>query len=363
MIPGNWPTTTFKRAMSVTDLLIKMKPKKRSHDASPLLERNVGALGVNKRRLRHISMAVGLVSFAMLLVLFKFWNHLHLITDRIPVPNISQQPLKQNNNTKPKKVVEPTFRVELQLSDDPSKFLHKPNTLMDTCRIMPQCFSHSKSFGDLTKCQETVDLTMRHYDSGLLIETSPDGVEEVVGFLSALPVRRQNHIFIFFYNVCIDSSRRRKGLAKKLLTDFVDKYVGITNWPRDRIFLALDVDLRTPVAVGALSLYLKLGYVRWIEPCKSVAENDVSNVINPPYRQRPLENLAAIFTDPKGYAKKSYKKYDPSSPEHSAKGPHPTHFCMYKKLTESFDDIGRALVETVADLDKRFPNMVVVDDD
>lgn len=354
--------------MSVTDLLIRMKPKRRplgslDNMQTPLLGRGSAAISINRIQARRLIIAMTVFAIT-LLVVGKTFNSQVIWPEQISLSLIKNAFEGKKANTVPKgKSGEPTYRVELQLTDDPTKFIHKPNTLMDTCRIMPQCFAHSKAFGELKSCQDSIALTMKHYDSGLLIETVPGGEDEVVGFLSALPIRRQNNIFILIYNVCIDGGRRRKGLGKKLLTDFVEKYVNVTNWPRDRIYVALDVDLRTPVAVGALSLYIKLGFVRWMEPCKSIYENDVSRAIRPPHTQRPLENLAAIFSDPKGYAKTFYQQYDQASPENKDKGPHPTHFCMYKKLEESYDEIGKALVASIADLDKRFPNMVIPDDD
>lgn len=359
--------------MSVTDLLIKMKPKRRPTSSldsmqSPLLGKQSGSISINRRELRRVVILVSVVSLTLLAFGFLFQNHFLSWPERISLPLI-KRPAKEAEREKVeiknamKRPAEPTYRVEMQLTDNPSTVIHKRNTLMDVCRIMPQCFGHSKTFGDLKSCQDGISLTMEHYDSGILIETAPGGQEEVVGFLSALPVRRENQIFIFFYNVCIDSSRRRKGLAKKLLSEFVEKYVSITNWPRDRIFLALDVDLRAPVAVGALSLYIKLGFVRWMEPCKNVYENEVSRAIRPPHNTRPLHNLAAIFADPKGYAKRWYQPFDPSHPSHKKGEAYPTHFCMYKKLEDSFDGIGKALVASVADLDTRFPNMVIPDDE
>jgi ribosomal protein S18 acetylase RimI-like enzyme len=252
-------------------------------------------------------------------------------------------------------VVEPTYRVEIQFIDDKKKRLQKRDTPMDACRIMTQCFSHSKVFGNIASCQDGIEVTMKYYDSGFLIESFPGREDEAVGFISVLPVRRQNHIFIFIYNLCIDGSRRRKGLAKKLIVQFIEQYVSHTNWPRDKIFLALDVDLRTPMATSALSLYVKLGYVRWMEPCKDVYNNEVTRAIHPPYATNGTAQLSAIFADPKGYAERMYSKFGPSSE-------YPTHFCMYRKLTESLDDIGNALVEAVSDLDSRSPNPIPQED-
>ena len=245
---------------------------------------------------------------------------------------------------------EPQYRIQVDFADQKKNPRFHVN---DVCRMMPDCFPRSKSFGEFGRCQKDLALTMDHYDSGFLIESlGENGQERAVGFLSALPLRRQNRIFIFIYNVCIDPERRRKGLASKLLNGFVEEYIAHTNWPRSRIFLALDVDLRTPMAKGALSLYLKLGFVRWMEPCKNVYENDVTKVINPP--RNSDQHLGQIIADPEGYVANYYSAYERGDRE----TPYPTHFCLYKKYEDSFDRIGKTLIDKISQLDAKFPNAV-----
>jgi ribosomal protein S18 acetylase RimI-like enzyme len=205
-------------------------------------------------------------------------------------------------------------------SQEEFHFPKKFHIEMDVCRILPLCF---KSFAetDLNGCQNKIENIMTYFDSGYLIERAEgsEGSGEVVGFLSAVSVKKDKHNFILIYNVCIDESRRGRGLGRKLLSEFIEEYVSLRELPRDSVYIALGVDLETPSSAEALQLYGKSGFVQWMEPCSRLDKDSINSkrAICPP--KPPLERLAEVIYDPKKYAHECFNGRTA-----------PIHFCMYK---------------------------------
>jgi hypothetical protein len=238
--------------------------------------------------------------------------------------------------------------------------LHKPNTLMDVCRIMPQCFGESKTHRTTQSCQKPIQDVFKYYHNSFLIEKAKGRPDKILGFLSAFPYITRDITMIMIYNVCIDFSYRNKGLGKRIVNESIESVIEKFKLDRSKIVLALDVDLRSPTAGDAFALYAKMGFSRWVAPCEGIHNYDFTKAVRNPSSQPPFENnLLSLYRDPQSYIQKIYETMKPpggseASAENLKKFNYPTHFCMYKLYTDSFTEIGNLLRHQISVMDEKF---------
>ena len=238
--------------------------------------------------------------------------------------------------------------------------LHKPNTLMDVCRIMPQCFGESKTHRTQQSCQRPILDVFKYYHNSFLIERAKGRPDKVIGFLSLYPYVTRDITMIMIYNVCIDAEYRSKGLGKRIVNESIEAVIEKFKLDRSKIVLALDVDLRSPTAGDAFALYAKMGFARWIAPCEGIHNYDFTKAILNPSSQPPFENnMVSLYRDPQNYIQKVYETMKPpggseASSESIKKFKYPTHFCMYKLYSDSFTEIGNFLKNQISLMDEKY---------
>lgn len=302
----------------------------------------------------------------------------------------------------PKPTPKVTYELRYSFPDDPSTMIHqKYGTKMDSCRILQQCFAGSDVYGSPDVCKKNLAPTIEYYDSGFWVEMVEGEEDRVIGFLSIhhdivyksrnswkrsqgkqSPQTDDYHAFMI-YNVCIDEERRGQGVAKKMVTGMLDamvKHYGLEKYAksngRDRdpktgkiippLLVGLDVDLTTDNMPEAFSLYAKLGFVRWWTPCASVAQHKWSPLIDAQisYAEENQGYAAYDRRDEQGNVKKytgllptkigdfplARMMWGDSEPylKNAFKlgsGKRPTHFCMYKFYSDSFNSIGQTILD------------------
>jgi ribosomal protein S18 acetylase RimI-like enzyme len=178
------------------------------------------------------------------------------------------------------------YRLEVHYAGTPVTLQNDAVPHLDACSILSHCFPtgmfasgpEDKSLGH---CHSSLNGLLRVFDSGFLYERRGKG--QLVGFItSALSSGvRNNRPFstVSIYNVCVHPEARGQGLSRHLLDAYTREIVakrmpGTERPPGHRLYLGLDVDFATTDAVTAFSVYAKAGFVRWWEPCKSIADFD-----------------------------------------------------------------------------------------
>lgn len=247
---------------------------------------------------------------------------------------------------------------------------HREFSQMDACNILPHCFEGSKIFGTKDKCRKTMKNLLKNSVSGYWVEKKTGQDDRIIGFMTidhmVLPKngKGQQYHALLLDNVCIDSERRRQGVAKKLISGLLEatimhykleKFAQSTGKEIDPesgeiippLVLGLDVDLNSPTMPEAFCLYSKLGFVRWWTPCESVLKHDWSSLvdyqISPARNIKPGENmeskimpcpLSQMLWDPMKYLKDAFiLKSDNKS----------SLFCMYKFYSDSYYSLAKVI--------------------
>ena len=223
----------------------------------------------------------------------------------------------------------------------------------EACIILSQCFT-SKYLGadpikypdnPLQPCQKTLKMILRSYDNGFYYEG-----DKLVGFISGETVNGADFSFVNLYNVCIRPEGRGKGFAKSMVPEFVKQVVEKrVSKPNPRVYIGLDVDFGTETAVSAFSLYAKMGFNRWWEPCSSINDFDYRvlqrqhNLANPPDSSEKRPSVIFPMSQLFLRRKQTYKSqlFDEMGKPHN-------HFCMIMILGEDeFGTIGKEMKEIV----------------
>ncbi len=357
--------------------------RKRTEMNSLLHEDDDGGRGRKLFPLRRIVLVFLLISFGTLYFLrqsLRFYVYQPVIQWLVRPP--------------PKPEPQPRYELRTSFSNDPTSQIHqKYHSMMDTCRILQQCFVGSDVYGTPEVCKRNLDPTIRYYESGFWVEMVEGKEDRLVGFLSihhdvSYKGRKNNqqpddYHALVIYNVCVDEERRGKGIAKKLIPEFIDatikhykleKYAKATGKeidpktgkPIPPLIVGLDVDLTSDLMPDAFSLYTKLGFVRWWTPCISVARHKWTSLIETQaswYESKqgysaaekrdehgnvkrntgllPARNadfpLARLLWDPAPYLENSFNL---------GTGKKPNHFCMYKFYSDSFITMAKSLMES-----------------
>lgn len=235
--------------------------------------------------------------------------------------------------------------------------LHKENTGMDVCNIMPQCFGESKTHKTKESCHGPMQNVFKYYENGFLVEKGAKREEDkVVGFCSIYPYKGRDVTLMMIYNVCIGEGYRSKGWGKRIVMKTVEAVMQKHQIPAERVLMALDVDLRSPTAADAFAAYAKMGFMRWVGPCQGIHNYDFgpgirSPLVNPP----PLENnFVSLFRDPQAYIESVYGGLKPQEGESGKSFKYPTHFCMYKWYNDSFQEVGAHLRAQIVKMDQLY---------
>jgi hypothetical protein len=173
--------------------------------------------------------------------------------------------------------------IVLQRDNDPNS---------DACILLSSCFPDMyfaarpdlNPSAPLSRCQRNLKGLLNQFDSGFLYEGA-----RLVGFISsafrdtqlekaAAPAKPE----IELYNVCIRSEDRKRGLAKPLLNLYLDQLAAANGY--QSALVGLDVSFKTPSSKEAFTLYAKMGFVRWWQPCASIGEFDFSQLKRVPAR-------------------------------------------------------------------------------
>lgn len=235
---------------------------------------------------------------------------------------------------------------EMQWSNEKKTF-HKLNTPMDVCRIMPQCFGESKTHKTHESCSRPILSVIEYYHNGYLIDNG-----KVVGFCSIYPytLPHSGYTMIMIYNVCIDKEFRSKGFGKRIVNQSIDAVINKFNLPKEKVVLALDVDLRSPTAGDAFAVYSKMGFMRWVAPCDGIHKYDFMKAVRNSSSIPSLENnFVSLYRDDANYIEKIYNINNKDKT-------YKTHFCMYKLYNDSFQAIGNKLKDQISKLDAKYGN-------
>lgn len=227
--------------------------------------------------------------------------------------------------------------ITLQLDNNPDS---------DACSLLSTCFpdrffaARPDLFPDapLTRCQRNLRLLLNDYDSGFLYEG-----RRLVGFISSVIRRTDTNShsqsappqssatvvpMVELYNVCVRAEDRGRGLAKSLINLYLDQLAADESFSVAHV--GLDVDFTSASAREAFALYAKLGFMRWWQPCRSIANFDFDQV-----RRTPARFPAAWwFLNRAGLGKDKFGGM--------------THFCMVKEWPgDDFYRLGSAMMAAI----------------
>lgn len=204
--------------------------------------------------------------------------------------------------------------------------LHRDNDpLSDACVLLSSCFPDN-FFGlrpdlpnPLQKCHSNMRLLLGSYDSGFMYEG-----ERLVGFISSILEERmsssgdESRPVVELYNVCIRKEDRGRGLAKTLVNDYLKQLFADHNVKA--ALVGLDVNFESPDSAAAFTLYAKLGFLRWWEPCRTIGRFDFTKLYPSASEQNkkrlPLSGWWQAIGDP-GLIRQKMGMF--------------THFCMVKE--------------------------------
>lgn len=215
---------------------------------------------------------------------------------------------------------------------------------LDNCKMLRDCFPGASSiYNSHDECARNMQLILRHYDSSIVIHRN-----RTVGFISFhVEVnpndRRQQAVNI--YNVCIHPAHRGRGLAKRLLAEGLEALMDHRQLRDKQILLALDVDLTSSMAAESFSMYVKLGYLRAWQACRSVADVDWRPLFRDPEAPAVANTLPVMLANLSRYVEEEVKGQKPRAhlPSRTGSSDPLDHFCMFKFYNEDWLSIGRAL--------------------
>ncbi len=234
-------------------------------------------------------------------------------------------------------IAKPKLTIAMHHAGDPITLQRDGDIDSDACVLLSSCFPDRffaarpdlNPDAPLTRCQRNLKILLNDFDSGFLYEG-----KRLVGFISSnireatmekahqrSPVRAE----VELYNVCIRQEDRGRGLARSLASMYVDELSAVNGFKT--AWVGLDVDFQTPSAKEAFTLYAKMGFMRWWQPCRSINDFDFSQLESTPARFP----AAWWFLNAAGGLKK--EKFGGK-----------THFCMVKEWpTDEFYKIGAAV--------------------
>lgn len=263
-----------------------------------------------------------------------------------------------------------------QFKDQPDPGIQKtgsPN--MDACRLLSKCFDSPDSmYKSMESCWQNIGMTLQYLDSAFMVERDEvTGHDDLVAFISIDRQKRRRpsdqmtkqqseqadsdvgvmHA-MFIYNVCVRPDRRGGGLGKRLVNEFVDQMVehyGLEKWAKSTNFgglqvgstepvpllLGLDVEWPTPMSAESFSMYAKMGYMRWWQPCGSVGYVDWANLS----RTGHSKYLHSAMTSPEELRKEIQDAKE--APSRYSK----SHFCMFRYHSDSWLSIGKYLRDSL----------------
>lgn len=243
------------------------------------------------------------------------------------------------------------------------------------CRFLPKCFpsAHYTVRGDgeatFSGCLNEAPGLRQYYhsiyaiakdpshsraggsSSSLSSRSSSDGV--VVGYVNIYAQRHAKHLRLLIYNVCVAPEWRRRGIATRMLQrslldrileyEWREVYEPAGYGPADRppVILALDVDWTDESAAESFGLYARLGFIRCMHPCKSIARDDAfKRLIGDAEAKSDIDNPLSILDDMGAGMEQAMwiKKSDKNDT-----GPLYPHFCMYRLYDDEWQTVGKRL--------------------
>lgn len=225
----------------------------------------------------------------------------------------------------------------------------------DICVLLSQCFSiyapDPNTFPEnpLQYCHFSLPFILNILDTGFYF----DG-PRVVGFISASFSNQIGFSSINLSDVCVRKEERGKGIAKTMIPQFIksvkEKRISAEV---ERVYVGLAVDFKTESAVNAFSLYAKLGFNRWWEPCHHISLFDYEKLeyqwimANPPlsdqgsYYYPPTMHFPMEEVILRGKSALNEMIYDQDDNVLNL-------FCMVMSHGEDdFESIGRRIKETI----------------
>ena len=229
-----------------------------------------------------------------------------------------------------------TLTMALHHAGDPIVLQRNNDPDSDACILLSSCFPDRyfaarpdlNPEAPLSRCQRNLKILLDDYDSGFLYEG-----KRLVGFISSVfrdvslektapvsPVDPE----IELYNVCIHPDDRGRGLARSLVARYLEQLSAVNGFKS--ALVGLDVDFKSPSSKEAFTLYAKMGFLRWWQPCRSIADFDFAQV-----RAVPARFPAAWwFLQGQGVKKERFGGF--------------SHFCMVKEWPgDDFHRLGGAM--------------------
>lgn len=228
------------------------------------------------RKFASLTVLVSMLSLGLGILGGSYWSHRKTPVKRDK--SVLNDPITQANSSNNKKLT-----VAIHHAGDPI-VLHRANDpLSDACVLLSSCFPDN-FFGlrpdlpnPLEKCHNNIKLLLGSYDSGFMYEG-----DRLVGFISSILEERmaltgdESRPVVELYNVCIRKEDRGRGLAKSLVTEYL-KQLFLDHNVKSAL-VGLDVNFDTPDAAAAFTLYAKLGFLRWWEPCRTIGRFDFTKL-------------------------------------------------------------------------------------
>lgn len=158
-------------------------------------------------------------------------------------------------------------------------------TIVQVYKMFYSCFPELSNYFPLIEGDQQdkqivfVKRSLGVYDSGFMFEK-----DRLVGFISSITRESvtdsngQKRPVVELHNVCVRKEDHGRGLVKPLIRNYLQQYFGARGIRSALVGLAVGFD--TPDAAAAFTAYAKLGFLRWWEPCLSLADFNIAKVIN-----------------------------------------------------------------------------------
>lgn len=146
----------------------------------------------------------------------------------------------------------------------------------DLCYLLSECFESEEVTPNAARypddpmniCHKyVVPYALKTFDSGFL----HDSKDKLKGFISIDTEETDEYWRINMFNVCVRRDSRGKGVAKKMINEFIDEIIKKRKSSNNQVkmYAGLDIDFTTPDATSAFWLYTKLGFTSWWQGCPS----------------------------------------------------------------------------------------------
>lgn len=228
------------------------------------------------------------------------------------------------------------------------------------CPLLIESFGNDgEDYCDLKNCRKTLDWILQDFDCAYMIGRED---ENPVGFVvmkhetkqrSVRSIENYDYHAIITYNLCVSSVHRRQGIAAKLMRDFTQSMIAhygleiyaeaslsSNNQDVSPLVLGLGVEFASSMMPEAFSLYAKLGYSRWMAPCKDARQYDWSALLKE--ASLSYNSLAASLSlwNPASFLNNTFDRSSNDSDSME-------ELCMFRFASDSYHSTGSRIQNIV----------------